>query len=105
MESKFVLIVFISFLATYGARLLPFLLLKKKSEAKNLLFIQKNMPLAIMVILVFYTFYSYDLSGFENIFALFASCIFVLFLHIIFKSALLSIVIGILFYMLCIRII
>ena len=105
MQDNFILILFIAFLATYSTRLLPFLLLKKKTESKNLLFIQQNMPLAIMIILVFYTFYSYDLSSFEGFFALFLSCIFVIFLHIIFKSALLSIVFGIFFYMLCIRII
>lgn len=105
MQDKFILIIFIAFLATYSSRLLPFLLFNKKSESKKLLFIQHNMPLAIMVILVFYTFYSYDLSSFENIFSLFLSCVFVLFLHIVFKSALFSIVFGILFYMLCLRII
>ncbi|HJE66623.1 MAG TPA: AzlD domain-containing protein [Campylobacter avium] len=104
MQDSFILALFVGFLATYSSRLLPFLLFKSKVEGKNLLILQKNMPLAIMIILVFYTFYTYEISNLKELFILLVSCAFVLFLHIKFKSALLSIVLGILLYMLLLRV-
>ncbi len=47
-------------LATYLTRVLAFILFKNKKENYHLLFVQYNMPLVIIIILFFYTFYEVD---------------------------------------------
>ncbi|TQR33005.1 branched-chain amino acid ABC transporter [Campylobacter sp. MIT 99-7217] len=98
-EKYFFLALLMGYIATYGARILPFLLFKHKQEGENLVFIQKNMPLVIMVILVFYTFFIYDFSHTQTLVFVLVSCIFTLVLQLCFKSALISISLGIIFYM------
>lgn len=98
-----ILAIFMGFLANYGARFLPFLLFKNKKQDLNLLFLQKNMPLVIMVILVFYTLFALDFTSLKTALMALASCAFVLILQLYFKNALLSIFAGVLFYMLILR--
>lgn len=97
-DSFYLEAVFVGFLATYLGRVLPFLLFKYKQNSNTLGFIQKNMPLVIMVILVFYCLFSFELD-----FVLFFSCALVLVLEICFKNALLSIILGTIFYMIASR--
>lgn len=92
-----------AFLATYLTRILAFVLFKKKKENHHLLFIQYNMPLAIIIILFFYTFYDVKFSSYPYGFDFILSCIFVFLIHLIFKNALLSIILGAIFYMLALR--
>ncbi len=85
-------------LATYLTRVLAFILFKNKKENHHLLFVQHNMPLVIIIILFFYTFYSYP-YGLDFI----VSCILVFLIHLLFKNALLSIILGTIFYMFVLR--
>ena len=102
-NSNVALYVFIGFLATFGARLLPYLLFRSKKEGQRLEFIQKNMPLVIMVVLVFYTLFGLDFSTFESTLVGLGACALVLLLQIFFKNALLSMFAGVCFYMLLLR--
>lgn len=95
------LCVFMGFLATYGSRILPLLLFKKASRKnETLAFIQKNMPLMIMVILVFYTLFNYDLSNFKILCNIIFSSFLALLLQVIFKNSLLSIFTSVASFML-----
>ena len=87
------------FLATYGARFLPYALFGRKKEGQGLLFIQQNMPLIIMLTLVFYTFFALNWSSFNHIVINLAACALVLVLQILFKNELLSIFCGVALYM------
>ncbi len=91
--------VFVGFLATFGARVLPYLLFSSKSEGASLAFVQKNMPLMIMVVLVFYTLFGLDFTRFETAFVSLACCVGVLALQIWLKNALASMFFGICLYM------
>lgn len=104
-DSKyFILCVFMGFLATYGSRILPFFLFKKSREnSQTLSFIQKNMPLMIMVILVFYTLFSYDFSNSKILYSFIFCSFLALILQIISKNALLSIFISVIVYMIFLR--
>jgi len=80
-------------------RALPFLFFVKKEPPKAILFIEKNFPPIIMIILIFYTLSSIDfkhqLYGLKEIFSIIVTA----FLHIRFNNYLVSIFLGTLFYM------
>jgi branched-subunit amino acid transport protein AzlD len=105
MEASYVLaaILTASF-ATFATRVLPFLLFDKKQKPSKMLeLFEKNMPLMIMVILVFYaikdtTFdqYPYGISEIAGILSAFI-------LHVSFKNALLSIIGATAVYMLLVQ--
>jgi branched-subunit amino acid transport protein AzlD len=86
--------------ATFATRAAPFLLFGKTFEKNRFLeFLRKNMPIMIMVTLVFYsikdvkfTQYSYGIAELIGIFS-------ALLLHIKFKNALLSIISATIIYM------
>lgn len=94
-----ILAIFMGFLATFGGRILPFLLFASKSEGKHLTHIQRNMPLVIMVVLVFYTLFSLDFSSFSKIIIAVIAYISTFIVQIIFKNAILSIFVGTFLYM------
>jgi branched-subunit amino acid transport protein AzlD len=92
--------------ATFAARVLPFLLFDKKQKPSKMLeLFEKNMPLMIMVILVFYALkdtsfneYPYGMSEIIGILSAFI-------LHIKFKNALLSIIGATMIYMALIQVV
>ncbi|EAJ2879126.1 branched-chain amino acid ABC transporter [Campylobacter coli] len=90
-------------LATYLTRVLAFILFKNKKENHHLLFVQHNMPLVIIIILFFYTFYEVDFYPYPYGIDFIVSCVLVFLIHILFKNALLSIILGTVFYMLVLR--
>ena len=102
-ENYILMMILAAFIGTYLSRVLPYHLFKHKEESKNLLFIQKNMPLLIIVVLFFYTFYGVDFSKAPYGLDVILACVFVFFFHLKFKNALLSIVLGTIFYMICLR--
>lgn len=102
-SSYIVLAVFMGFLATFGGRLLPYLIFRKKSEGRNLAFIQRNMPLVIMVVLVFYTLLSIDFNDTSKALSAVIACISTLVLQICFKNALVSMFCGVCLYMVLLR--
>lgn len=104
-NSYVILAIFMGFLATFGGRLLPYLIFRKKSEGRNLAFIQRNMPLVIMVVLVFYTLLSIDFSDTSKALSALMACFSTLILQICFKNALLSMFSGTCLYMILLRLI
>ncbi|ECQ5363589.1 branched-chain amino acid ABC transporter [Campylobacter coli] len=90
-------------LATYLTRVLAFILFKNKKENYHLLFVQYNMPLVIIIILFFYTFYEVDFYPYPYGLNFIVSCILVFLIHLLFKNALLSIILGTIFYMFVLR--
>lgn len=90
-------------LATYLTRVLAFILFKNKKENYHLLFVQYNMPLVIIIILFFYTFYEVDFYSYPYGLDFIVSCILVFLIHLLFKNALLSIILGTIFYMFVLR--
>lgn len=102
-EIYIILAIFMGFLATFGGRLLPLLIFGKQSSHQALGYIQKNMPLIIMVVLVFYTLFGLDFSRFESSTLSLISCVLTLLIQICFKNALFSIFTGTCFYILALR--
>lgn len=102
-SSYIILAVFMGFLATFGGRILPYIIFSRKSEGKNLAFIQRNMPLVIMVVLVFYTFFSIDFTSGAKMMSAIIACISTLLLQICFKNALMSMFVGTCLYMILLR--
>jgi branched-subunit amino acid transport protein AzlD len=98
-DSYIVAGIFIASLMTYLTRVLPFVFFRKKEPSSLVRYIERNMPVMIMVVLVFYAlkdvkWESYPYGMAEII------CIGVtIFLHVRFKNALLSIFIATIFYM------
>ncbi len=89
--------------ATYLTRVLPFVFFRKKEPSATLKYIEWNMPVMIMVILIFYalrdvswSLYPYGIS--EIIGVLIAGA-----LHIKYKNALLSIFVATVVYMFLIQ--
>lgn len=99
-DSYILTMIFVAFLGTYLTRVLAYWFFKSKKPSENLSFIQKNMPLLIIVILFFYTFYGVNFFKKPYGLDILLSCILVFLLHLKFKNALLSIVLGTIFYML-----
>lgn len=102
-DMKILILIFAGFLGTYLTRILAYVLFKNKKPGYYFSFIQKNMPLIIIVILFFYTFYGVDFTHFPYGLNLILACIFVFLLHIKFKNMLLSVILGTIFYMLLLR--
>lgn len=104
METSYLIgAIFIASIMTYLTRIIPFLFFRKKEPSAIIRYIEWNMPVMIMVILVFYALrdvswdiYPYGIS--EIIGVLVAG-----FIHVKFKNALLSIFIATLLYMILIQ--
>ena len=83
----------------YFTRVFPFLFFRKNDLPSYILFIEKYFPSVIMTILIFYTLKEINFSlvpyGMKEL----GSIVFTALLHLIFKNYLVSIFIGILFYM------
>ncbi len=103
-DSIFIMII-AAFIGTYLTRILPYWLFKNKQESKNLAFLQLNMPLVIIIVLFFYTFYDINFTQAPYGLDVICACIFVFVLHYIFKNSLLSIIAGTVFYMILLNII
>lgn len=102
-NSYIILAIFMGFLATFGGRILPYLIFHSKNEGKNLNNIQHNMPLVIMVVLVFYTFFSIDFTSNVKIMSAIIACVSTFLLQICFKNALVSMFVGTCLYMILVR--
>lgn len=90
-------------LATYATRIIPFLIFRTRKPSPLIQYIELNMPLMIMVILVFYALkdvkwemYPYGIAEMIGVSVAIA-------LHVKFKNALLSIFIATLTYMILIQ--
>lgn len=104
MESSYLIgAIIVASVATYTTRIIPFLLFRTREPSPLVKYIELNMPLMIMVILVFYALkdvkwevYPYGLAEIIGVSA-------AILLHVRFKNALLSIFIATLIYMVLIQ--
>ena len=86
-------------LANLLTRLLPFVFFAKNNPPPWIVFIEKNFPPIIMMILIFYTLSSIDFAN--ELYGLkeFVSIALTAYLHLRFNNYLVSIIVGTLFYM------
>lgn len=98
-NSYIIFAIIIATLATFLTRALPFLVFKKRKPSAWVFFVEKNMPLMIMVILIFYSIKDVDFSHFPYGGAEISSLILAAILHISLKNVLLSIFVSTAFYM------
>jgi len=104
MESSYIIgSIAVAAILTYVTRIIPFLLFRTREPSPLIKYIELNMPLMIMVILVFYALkdvkwdvYPYGLAEIIGV------CVAIA-LHVKFKNALLSIFIATLTYMFLIQ--
>ncbi len=104
MESSYLIGgIIIATLATYATRIIPFIWFRTREPSALIKYIELNMPVMIMVILVFYALkdvkwesYPYGLAEIIGVGVAIA-------LHVKFKNALLSIFIATLVYMVLIQ--
>ena len=104
MESSYLIgAIIVATVATYTTRIIPFLLFRNREPSPLIRYIELNMPVMIMVILVFYALkdvkwevYPYGLAEIIGVGIAIA-------LHVKFKNALLSIFIATLSYMVLIQ--
>ena len=104
MESSYLIgAIIVATVATYTTRIIPFLLFRTREPSPLIRYIELNMPVMIMVILVFYALkdvkweaYPYGLGELIGVGV-------AILLHVKFKNALLSIFIATLTYMVLIQ--
>ena len=104
MESSYIIgSIAVAAILTYVTRIIPFLLFRTREPSPLIKYIELNMPLMIMVILVFYALkdvkwdaYPYGLAEIIGV------CVAIA-LHVKFKNALLSIFVATLTYMVLIQ--
>ena len=104
MESSYIIgSIAVAAILTYVTRIIPFLLFRTREPSPLIKYIELNMPLMIMVILVFYALkdvkwenYPYGLAEIIGVSVAIA-------LHVKFKNALLSIFSATLVYMILIQ--
>ena len=104
MESSYIIgSIAVAAVLTYVTRIIPFLLFRTREPSPLIKYIEPNMPLMIMVILVFYALkdvkwesYPYGLAEIIGV------CVAIA-LHVKFKNALLSIFVATLTYMILVQ--
>ncbi|MBL3519893.1 branched-chain amino acid transporter permease [Aliarcobacter lanthieri] len=101
-----VLVILTAMIATMLTRFLPFIIFRKQEKPSQILILfEKAMPLAIMVILVFYTIKNIDFLKAPFGMAEIIGISLTILLHLKFKNVLLSISISTIFYMFLVQII
>jgi len=95
--------VIIAALATYATRIIPFLLFRTREPSPLIKYIELNMPLMIMVILVFYALKDVKWESYPYGMAELIGVGVAIALHVTFKNALLSIFVATLTYMVLIQ--
>lgn len=100
MESSYLIgAIIVASIATYTTRIIPFLLFRTREPSPLVKYIELNMPLMIMVILVFYALKDVTWEIYPYGIAEIIGVIVAIALHVKFKNALLSIFIATLVYM------
>ena len=95
--------IFVASLMTYLTRIIPFWFFRKKEPSAMVRYIEWNMPVMIMVVLVFYALKDVKWESYPYGMAEIISIIITIFLHVKFKNALLSIFVATLTYMVLIQ--
>lgn len=100
MESSYLIgTIIVASIATYTTRIIPFLLFRTREPSPLVKYIELNMPLMIMVILVFYALKDVTWEIYPYGIAEIIGVIVAIALHVKFKNALLSIFVATLVYM------
>lgn len=100
MESSYLISgIIIAMAATYATRIIPFLLFRTREPSALIQYIERNMPLMIMVILVFYALKEVRWESYPYGMAELIGVGVAILLHVRFNNALLSIFIATLTYM------
>lgn len=94
--------ILVAALATFATRLIPFVFFTKRTPGRLLRHIEKNMPVAIMVVLVFYSLKDVKWSATYGLHELGSLAVAVV-LHVWLKNALVSIILATVCYMVLIR--
>jgi len=104
MESSYLIgAIFLSSVMTYITRVTPFLFFRKKEPSAMIKYIEWNMPIMIMVILVFYALKDVKWDIYPFGIAEIIGIIIATFVHVKFKNALLSIFLATMSYMILIQ--
>lgn len=104
MESSYLIgSIIVATLATYATRIIPFLLFRTREPSPLIKYIELNMPLMIMVILVFYAMKDVKWESYPYGMAELIGLSVAIVLHVRFKNALLNIFIATLSYMILIQ--
>ncbi len=104
MQSSYLISgIVIAVIATYMTRLIPFLFFAKRKPSPMIRYIEWNMPLMIMVILVFYALKDVKWSQYPFGLAEIIGVTVAILMHLKFNNALLSIIISTLIYMFLIQ--
>lgn len=100
MESSYLIgAIIVASIATYTTRIIPFLLFRTREPSPLVKYIELNMPLMIMVILVFYALKDVTWEIYPYGIAEIIGVIVAIALHVKFKNALLSIFVATFVYM------
>ncbi len=104
MESSYLIgAIFVATIMTYTTRVTPFLFFRKKEPSPIIKYIEWNMPVMIMVILVFYALKDVEWESYPYGIAESVGVLVAAFVHVRFKNALLSIFLATIIYMVLIQ--
>ena len=104
MESSYLIgAIIVATVATYTTRIIPFLLFRNREPSPLIRYIELNMPVMIMVILVFYALKDVKWEVYPYGLAEIIGVGIAILLHVKFKNALLSIFAATLVYMVLIQ--
>jgi len=104
MDSSYLIgAIFLAALMTYITRIIPFIFFRKKEPSATIKYIEWNMPVMIMVILVFYALKDVKWEVYPFGLAEIAGVIIAALVHVKFKNALLSIFLATVTYMILIQ--
>ncbi len=95
--------IIVATIATYMTRVIPFVFFAKRKPSPLVRYIEWNMPLMIMVILVFYALRDVKWNQYPFGIAEITGVIIAIFIHVKFNNALLSIIISTAIYMFLIQ--
>lgn len=106
MQSSYLIIgILVAALATYATRIIPFLLFRTRKPSPLIGYIELNMPLMIMTILVFYALKDVEWNGYPYGMAELIGIAISIVLHLKFNNALLSIFVATLSYMVMVQVV
>lgn len=104
MQSSYLMAgIIIAAIATYLTRVIPFVFFAKREPSPLIRYIEWNMPLMIMVILVFYALKDVKWNEYPFGIAEIIGVLIAIFIHVKFNNALLSIIISTMTYMFLIQ--
>lgn len=106
METSYLVgAIVVASIMTYITRITPFLFFRKKEPSQLVKYIEWNMPVMIMVILVFYALRDVEWEGYPYGLSEIIGVFIAAFVHVKYKNALLSIFLATITYMVLVQII